>query len=276
MFRAVYFLRIWRHFIKDSRCYNLSKNFISQNAYLCIETNAKGLIELIKRFRNENTPHLFLPPIFDSQTCEKTFRLLRSMGSVNFTRINFTLYDLLHMFRRTEVQNEIAYFKLAEDEVHFPLSHKRSIKTDIHDFSTDAKIIETLIKAKEVAVEEALAFGMHSENIDEFEFKSNLQSKLDDDSDEDSDFECDEMFDENVGNEEMSGDTESTLQDPTFNLDYIDPGSPLVSVVDEHGKEKIIRKSHLIWMLSEPGTGLSKDRLTRVRVAKKQKRNHDA
>lgn len=29
-------------------------------------------------------------------------------------------------------------------------------------------------------------------------------------------------------------------------------------------------------MLTEPGISLSKDRLTRVRVSKKQKQNHDA
>lgn len=147
------------------------------------------------------------------------------------------------MFRRTEVQNEIAYFKLAEDKVQFPLLHKRSMKTDIHDLPSDAQINETLIKAKDVAVEEALAFGMFSENIDDFEFQSNLQSKLDDDSDEDGEFECEEIFDENVGNEGNSGNTASTYQEPTFNLDYIDPHSPLVSVVDEHGNDKIIRKT---------------------------------
>lgn len=110
-FRAVYFIRIWQNFIKTSNVYTLQKNFISQNAYVCIEINAQGLIDLVKRFRCANTPNLFIPTIFDSQTCEKSFRQLRSMGTVNFTRTNFSLYDLLFMIRRVEVQNEILYFQ---------------------------------------------------------------------------------------------------------------------------------------------------------------------
>lgn len=264
MFRSVYFVRIWRDFIKDSRFYNLGQNFISQNAYVCMETNAKGLIDLIKIFRS--SPHLFLPTIFDSQTCEKAFRQLRSMGTVNFTRINFSLYELLYMIRRTEVQNDIAYFKLTEDKVTFPLSHTRSQKTEIHDLPSDSEINETLTKAKEAAIEDALALGMHSEDIDNYKFQSHLQSTLNDDGDCDCDDEEEfENADEQATNED-NADIDTTLED----FETIDPRSPFVLVVDENGKEVLIRKSTLIWMLTEPGIGLSKDRLQRVRIKKRK------
>lgn len=55
MFRAVYFFRIWRNYLKSSRYYNLSNNFITQNAYTCIEINARNMLRLITRFRNENS-----------------------------------------------------------------------------------------------------------------------------------------------------------------------------------------------------------------------------
>lgn len=270
MFRSVYFIRIWRNFIKASRSHSLDQNFLSQNAYVCIETNAKGLIELMKRFRSQNAPHLFLPPIFDSQTCEKSFRQLRSMGTVNFTRINFSLYDILHMIRRTEVQNDIAYFKLTEDKVTFPLSHKRSQKTEIHDLPSDAEINETLINAKEAAMEDALALGMHSDDIDEYEFKSHLHSTMNDDSDDGEEFENGDVFDEQIGDNFANIDAAIAPEDEALNTECIGPQSSLVSVVDEHGKEVIIRKSTLIWMLTEPGIGLSKDRLQRVQVKKRR------
>lgn len=265
LFRSVYFIRIWRNFIKASRFQSLNQNFISHNAYLCIEINAKGLIELIKKFRSENAPYLFLPPIFDSQTCEKTFRQLRSMTTVNFTRINFSLYELLHMIRRTEVQNDIAYFKLTQNQVLFPLSHKRSQKTETHDLPSDIEINEILVKAKEAAIDDALAFGMNSDNIDGYEFQSHLNLTMDDDvladlNDEEDDF-IDENYEENA---------DFTTEDEPVGMEVLDPNSIFTTVIDENGQEIELRKSTLIWMLTEPGVGLSKDRLRRVQVKKKQ------
>lgn len=89
MYRSLFFIRIWRAFIKKSPFYNLQNNFISSNLYKCIEINAKALVQLIKMFRDNNREEEFLPSLFDSQTCEKKFRRLRSMGTVNFTRLNF-------------------------------------------------------------------------------------------------------------------------------------------------------------------------------------------
>lgn len=268
MFRAVYFLRIWRKFIIASRSQTLGKNFLTKNAYDCIEANAKGLIELIKRFRDENAPNLFIVPIFDSQTCEKTFRQLRSMGTVNFTRINFSLYDLLYMIRRTEVQNDIAYFKLAEHEVIFPLSHKRCQKTTVYELPSDHDIIEELKKAKETAVQDALALGMYSDDIDEYEFKTNLDPTIYDESD--NELECDDLDDneledplnaENIDpiipivDEDETDETITSEQQ--LNNEHINPGSSFVSVVDENGKNVTIRKSYLIWLLTENGIGSS-------------------
>lgn len=50
--RSTYFVRIWRRFIQTSRSYNLKDNFITYNAYMCIEINAKYLVHLIKKFRD--------------------------------------------------------------------------------------------------------------------------------------------------------------------------------------------------------------------------------
>lgn len=114
IYHAVYFLRIWNFFLKSSKFYTVDRNFISSNAYTGIEINARSMIHLIKRFRDENIPNHFLPTMFDSQTCEKAFRQFRSMGTTNLTRINFSLYELLHMVGRIEAQNYIAYFELPE------------------------------------------------------------------------------------------------------------------------------------------------------------------
>lgn len=114
-----FFLRIWRQFISTSSVFKLQDNFITSNSYTCIELNVHNPVLLIKQFRDQNNGELSLPPIFDSQTCEKAFRQFRSMGSMEFTKINFTLYDLLHMISRVEVQNEIAYLSSALKKFFF-------------------------------------------------------------------------------------------------------------------------------------------------------------
>lgn len=267
MYRGVYFLRIWRNHVKTSQSQTLKENFITYNAYTGIEINARSLINCMKNLRDRNMPELFLPTIYDSQTCEKTFRLLRSMGTVNFTRINFSLYDILHMFGRVEVQNQIAYFKLSAEQVKFPVSHKREEKTKIYALPSDDEIICILNKAKEVAIEDARKFGMECNNVDSYQFKSHSIVDLNDDEDDDVDFidgNCEEVT-------EFFNDHGGQTGEESLDMEFPDQNSHLVAVYDENGHERIIRKSTLIWMLTEPGIAISKDRLRRVQISKKRK-----
>lgn len=273
MFHAVYFLRIWKNHILKSSSQTLHKNFISHNAYSCIEINAKSLIDLIKRFRNENLPELFVPTIFDSQTCEKFFRQLRSMGSMSFTRINFSLYELLHMIGRTEVQNSIAYFKIPE-KVIFPLSHKRAQKTKIHLLPSDEEIIATLEKAKHLAVEDARQFGMHTDNvhIESYQIRSRLASQTNNGEDDEFVMRDDDDDEDDVIQFNYENDDAVHEEDEQIDYDDLDTKSPFTYVVNEDGSQSLVRKSCLVWMLTEPGIGLSKDRLQRVQVGKKRKK----
>lgn len=87
----------------------------------------------------------------DSQGCEKMFRTFRSMGTAQYTKINFSLYEVLHMTRRIEKRNEIAYISLADQKISFP--NKCTGKTIIHSLPTDEEINATIEKAKHEASE---------------------------------------------------------------------------------------------------------------------------
>lgn len=63
LWRSTYFLRAWKIFVTQTKGLDVSTNFITANSYGCIELNAKNLIVLIKKFRNENLDELFLPTI---------------------------------------------------------------------------------------------------------------------------------------------------------------------------------------------------------------------
>lgn len=94
IFHALYFFRAWKKWITTqidtNGCplYNAASNFMSSNAFDCLELNSYSMLHLITKFRDENTPHLFLPSIFNSQGCEQFFRHLRSMSTANWTKIN--------------------------------------------------------------------------------------------------------------------------------------------------------------------------------------------
>lgn len=103
LWRALYFFRAWRKWIQKHDEYDKEANFISLNAFSCIVLNAYSMLHLITKFRDTGQQHLFLPHIFNSQHCESTFRQFRSMTTANWTKINFSMLELLNMINRIEM-----------------------------------------------------------------------------------------------------------------------------------------------------------------------------
>lgn len=162
---AVYFIRIWRDFILSSKFRILTEHFITSNSFKAIEINARNLIMLIRKFRDEKNPNFFIPPLFSSQISEKSFRQFRSMGTVNFTKINFSVLELLYMIRRVEVQNKILNFNLLDKGVKFPKFEVDRIKTKIYTLPSEGKIAGALGRSKVVAMEDAKSFGMTFDEV---------------------------------------------------------------------------------------------------------------
>lgn len=274
IYRAVFFLRIWRKFIKSSRYYNLKDNFITYNNFMCIEINSRYLVSLMKFFRDRNTPEQFLPCFFDSQACEKLFRLFRSMGTTQFTKINFSLLELIHMIARMEVQINITYCKLNIDGIVLP--HKRNEKTTIYELPTDKEICAEIEVAKKEAFETAQIFGMLSDTmidtneIDEFELKSRLRISENDEEDDEELIE--ELYEQEDGDiERISENSDQTITEFYDELqEEIIPdsntNSTLIQVMDENGLQKTIPKSTYVWMITEPSAKLSNDRLRRFKL----------
>lgn len=251
MWNGLFFLRIWRKHILSSRTFTLQYNFISSNSYNCIEINARNLITLVKKFREENTPELFVPSLFDSQNCERTFRQLRSLGTIQYTKINFSLNELLHMIGRVEAQNDIAYIKLANEPIIFP--NKRDGRNVIHILPTDIEIEATILLAKQEAIKDAQGFGMNDFNgIDDYLIRSNLEVNAEEH----------EIFEEEDDNNELieNNDDQSENEDDTVLQD-----TAFTTVVDENGIKRIIRKSALVWSLTDSSATVSKDRTRRFK-----------
>lgn len=78
---TVFILRIWRYYIKSQKKGALKNKFLTPNCYSCIELNAYSLVQCLLYLKEHNLPNLFLPHLYTSQTCESTFRQLRSFTS---------------------------------------------------------------------------------------------------------------------------------------------------------------------------------------------------
>lgn len=268
MWHALYFLRAWKKWLLKQKRYDDAsqltpdENFISDNAFACTELNAYGLLNLITKFRDANTPHLFLPSIFQSQACERTFRQLRSMTTINWTRINFSLLELIQIADRIELQNRIVYFELADKDVNFPRAREVSQKKQLCSLPSNEKIREILQKAQNAALSDAAKIGMCLEVSDVIRRKLRKGQMVE--------------TKRNESNEHSNNGIDGELNESDFmfsNLkdysrpereNHVDLDSRFVQVFDEDGNVKSALKSSLIWALSESKGVLSNDRLRRV------------
>lgn len=256
---ALYFFRAWRAWIKKSSEYNLETNFISSNAFSCMEINAFALIHLIIKFRDEDKPDFFLPTLFTSQTCEKTFRQMRSMTSINWTRINFSLLELFHIASRIELINEIVHYKLNGKNVVFPRTQQNNLKSNpSFPLPTDDEIQNILHQAQQEALADASKLGMYLELSDIIQCPlirvplkelDNVKQNVSDERPvaKESIFTC------------------NSLRDYTRDDIQLDGDSKFIQVFNDDGTSKCVLKSSVLWLLTQSQEKLSKDRLSRVR-----------
>lgn len=272
IWRSLYFLRIWREFIKASPSYTLGNNFITSNTYYCVEINAKHLTDLMKKFRDRLIPECFLPVIFDSQTCERSFRLFRSLGSTQSTKINFSFLELIHMIGRIEIQHDVMYCKLNVDGIEFP--HKRKTKSTVYQLPTDEEIYETIAHAKLEAIKIAERFEMKNclvdwDQIDKFHFNSTFEiNDIEEEEEEESHEENHEenLFDCGEQEDDLISGSEEDIDLPNDSDSTLDSTSKFLHVIDEKGTKRKIRKSTYVWMLTDPSPKLSNDRCKRFKT----------
>lgn len=222
----------------------------------------------MKKFRDENLSKFFHPTIFNSQPCEETFRELRSMGTINFTKVNFTLLELLHLIGRVELMKDIVHFKLAGIDVCFPRNPIHKPNYCHFELPSDEEIDDTLKQALNTAINDAVKFGISitAEDIEKckikqvhVEFNSTNQHG--------------EVTHIDLGI--AAKDYESDLLVGDYLIDYTnrisDDSNSYVSVAGKNG-DKLVRKSSLMWSISNSRDKLSADRLNRVQAKKKTSR----
>lgn len=176
------------------------------------------------------------------------------------------------MIGRIEAQNEILHFKLNEKGVNIPKFEVEKRKTKIHQMPSEDEISQALNRAKVHAINDAKEFGM---SLDEIVLENYaLPYKINNYISTETTFYSDE---EN----ELSNEIERKLEYPIFGygmnalqeisdveeiIDAESDDKKFVEIILDNGTIKKIRKSSLVWILSDKGSKISNDRLKRVRV----------
>ena len=161
-------MHYWRQWLLLKPDYTIGNNFITLNAYMCIELNAHSLITFLLTVRDELPPDsgCFIPWMLGSQSCEKIFRAVRSMSSTFSTIINFGLLGLLRRLHRLHIQicNEA---ETDETGIKYPRveAHKRkdgqaiSMPNRVHCVTNEV-ITRIVEEAREMAKKQIETLGM--------------------------------------------------------------------------------------------------------------------
>lgn len=102
---SLFLIRIWRQSIIDNKKYTLKANFMSTNCYACIELNAHELVKCLLHLKEIDKPEYFCTFLFESQSCENTFRQFRSFTTTYSTVINCSLKESISRVSKIHLQN---------------------------------------------------------------------------------------------------------------------------------------------------------------------------
>lgn len=266
MWFPVFMFRIWRQYVEKHKNYTLKDNFLTMNCYSCIELNAHGLVLLMVHLNDINRPELFLPELYQSQDCESTFRQLRSMSSTYSTVVNCTLKEAASRVSKIQLQYEIMHsnsqkfvfprLKVNSDSINdnkLKLPSKHEIYSEIESCQRDAIIIAKKFGLVGERCTKKIACKIKPHTI-KLGIPRKNQKKIESTP--------------KTGNKITQLDLNNIkLKNYTGKLSEIDVDvySPYVMILSDDGKETIVKKTSLCWLLRDDCRKLSSDRLMRVR-----------
>lgn len=281
----------FQKYIKDFK----TSQFITLNAYKCIELNAANLLIIARKLRDSNEEKYFLPWLYQSQTCEAYFRLLRSFTPNQSTMTNFYGLEGQHKMERTQTMIDLGLI-LSEKGFTIPIKHKTNINvttnknlfyipddnTLVHEIKSaldEAKRIladflvrpdNTLPPTKIFELDVSLYQVLYSKS------KKNVQNENIDEEDPDEDrtsiiidYENDDESLEDVMADPVMVSDIDLLTECEGILSKSCPGksvegSNYLSLKDETGAIFFISIRTYVWLLNNPQK-LSNDRVTKFR-----------
>ena len=168
MWYFVFFVRYWRQWICLHPQFTINNNFITGNAYMCIEIKAHSLLALLLIMRDiSHEGTYFNPWLLGSQSCERVFWLLRSMTGNFSTIVNFSFLQRVHKLAIKD--NLESDEERTANEIKIPRMEKHNNKDGIGNYQTHSmnlsnkEITDTLLRAETRAKDNIEKLGMADE-----------------------------------------------------------------------------------------------------------------
>lgn len=284
-FRTTTFIvRGWRNHCKSE--YNNLTQCITTNAYHCLELNAHALILFICMCRDKNIPEQCIIEFLSSQPCEELFRELRSMSTTNQTVVNFSIKELTEKLKRIYMKRCIMYKH--RHQINFPFVNSRQQNQSCL-LPSNEDIVSSIEKSKITAQKTLLDLGIEPSlinicdsvlnhcNVQEMEF---FDINLDECIDEQRDItqstllnDQEEITCNNHDSAELVCECNTTTVYEAAELfgecgelklkSSVSGNKHTFKISDSSGQIKNVKKSTLLWMITEGRHRLSTDRMRR-------------
>jgi len=199
MWEVIFFLRIWKALLSKNG-YSETDNFITGNAYICVELNAHILLGILYNIIEGHLPKATMRIwTTGSEGYEQVFRLLRSMTPVFSTVINFSLKGILE---RVHKLSYLAHIE-ASDDIIFPRVKRRLLQLNQESnktFQTPSieELNDCIFKAKQSAISMSTKCGMILDSFDDATSAKDVVTLIDDAKEEDTTFDAPENPDDTV------------------------------------------------------------------------------
>lgn len=263
---SLFLIRIWRNYVVSKKEYTLKENFLTGNCYSCIEINAHSLILCIMYLERNKKPELFLPHLFDSQTCESTFRQFRSMTSAFSTITNCTVKEAISRVSKIQLQNEIMH-KTSSVFVYPRMKKPTNAESKcIHPLPSPQEIYNEIVFCKKTAIVTATNLGLITKGNSRHK---KLECKVNPHKPKVNNIakQLKSLSIREKPSLKMPSIQNIQLKDYTgkLNRTHIDERSSYAEIRSATGKKMLVRKTSLCWLLRKETRKVSNDRLLRVR-----------
>lgn len=264
---SIFMIRIWRRSIVSNKSLSVQTNFLTNNCYVCLELNAHSMVLILIYLKKHNMQHLFMPWLFNSQSCENFYRLIRSLTTVFARAANCSVKDVLERIHKIQLLADI----VNDSGTKFTfLRKKQPIKSETTLLPTKCEIKDIIEKSKVKAIEDAIKIGLLDAKYEKLDLKCNIlplslakkpraklkkvKYALKNDNSKKISFKLSELLTISLKNYSYK-----------FANKDVDKISSFVEIPGSRHR-MIVKKTSLIWLMRQDPCKLSSDRLQRVKT----------
>lgn len=173
---SIFVIRIWRIHLRREKL-SVNDCCLTIYCYVCLELNAHSLVKTLLYLNSQNLPQLFMPWLYNSQSCENFYRLVRSLTTVFARAANCSVKDILQRIHKIQLLEDIS------NDSHTSFEFPRRMHST--NLSVPKKVVlparceisEMIEHSKTEAIKDAIEIGLlngNDENDEHLELKCDI------------------------------------------------------------------------------------------------------